>query len=370
MTAEKIGIGVAGFGGFGLFACQLFAQHPDIRLVGMASTHREAAYAAAKRFGIPEPVELEELVTWPQVDLVYIATPPFLHHSQGLMALRAGKHVLCEKPLALTLGEADELVAVARERDLLLIADLMQRYNPIYDKIKALIDTQLLGALLHGYFENYASDEGLPVEHWFWDRTRSGGIFIEHGVHFFDLFQGWLGEGCVESAQVSRRPGSEIEDQVQCVVRFGDVLINFYHGFTQPARMDRQEMRLVFERGDVTLYEWVPTRVRIHAVVDEEQMRRLMDLFPGGRLDITHVYATKDRQAHGRHKAIDVHQMIEIRYGEWQNKMHVYGDLLRALLSDQIAWMRHRNHPRRLTEVNSRESLAMACEADRLARRD
>jgi len=366
--AQQIGIGVAGFGGFGLFACQLFAQHPDVHLAGMASTHREAAYAAAKRFGIPEPVELEELVTWPQVDLIYIATPPFLHHAQGLIALRAGKHVILEKPLALNLDEADELVATAREKNLLLIADLMQRYNPLYDKIRMLIADKLLGTLLHGYFENYASDEGLPPEHWFWDRARSGGIFIEHGVHFFDLFQGWLGEGRVESAQVSRRPGTAIEDQVQCAVRFGEeTIINFYHGFTQPARMDRQEMRLVFERGDITLHEWVPTRVRIHAVVDEEQMRRLMDLFPGGRLDITHVYAPKDRLAHGRHKALDIHQMIELRYGEWQNKMHVYGDLLRALLSEQIAWTRDHTRPRRLTEQNSRESLAMACEADRLA---
>ena len=55
-------------------------------------------------------------------------------------------------------------------------------------------------------------------------------------------------------------------------LRYGDdALVNFYHGFHQTGRMDRQELRLVFERGDLTLFDWVPTRARVHAVVDERQ---------------------------------------------------------------------------------------------------
>jgi predicted dehydrogenase len=78
----------------------------------------------------------------------------------------------------------------------------------------------------------------LPPEHWFWDRAKSGGIVIEHGVPFFDPFAGWLGPGEVVAAQATYRsgtePGSGIEDQVQATVRYaGDVLVNFYHGFHQ-----------------------------------------------------------------------------------------------------------------------------------------
>ena len=71
----------------------------------------------------------------------------------------------------------------------------MQRYNPLFSQIKELVDSKLLGDVLHGTFENYASDEGLGPDHWFWDRIKSGGIFVEHGVHFFDMFAGWLGSG-------------------------------------------------------------------------------------------------------------------------------------------------------------------------------
>ena len=113
------------------------------------------------------------------VDLVYIATPPFLHHPQTISASRAGKHVICEKPLALTIGQADELIEAAGRCDLLIVANLMQRYNPLFGMVRKLIDSRTLGEPLHGYFENYAGDKGLPSGHWFWDRTKSGSIFVE-----------------------------------------------------------------------------------------------------------------------------------------------------------------------------------------------
>src|SRR2546421_735123 len=197
------------------------------------------------------------------------------------------------------------LAAAARQRDRLLVANLMQRYNPLFDAGCRLVGARVLGEVLHGSFENYASDENLPAGHWFWDRSKSGGIFVEHGVHFFDLFAGWLGPGRVEAAQVGVRPRTAIEEHVHCTVRYGDAArVNFYHGFHQAGRMDRQELRLVFERGDVTLHDWVPTRARIHAAVDERQTRDLCDLFPGARLEVIASYGDKDRACRGRGKEI------------------------------------------------------------------
>jgi hypothetical protein len=144
-------------------------------------------------------------------------------------------------------------------------------------------------------------------------------------------------------------------------------LVNFYHGFTQPSRFDRQELRLVFERGDVMLEEWVPVRARIRAVADEASTRALMGLFPGALLDVIHLYKGRERRAHGRHKGLDIYQMIEIRYGPGEEKMTHYGELLRAMLSDQLEWMRNPKHQRKVTEQNGRNSLAMAVAATKLA---
>jgi hypothetical protein len=208
----------------------------------------------------------------------------------------------------------------------------------------------------------------LPKEHWFWDRRRSGGIFIEHGVHFFDMFAGWLGKGVVISAQRTRRPGGDIEEQVNCTVRYPNgALVNFYHGFTQPSRLDRQEVRLLFERGDITLEEWVPTHGRILAAVDETSTRQLVELFPNAKLDITNVYAGEQRAAFGRHKKLDLYQKVQISFGAGTDKMIRYGELLRSVFRDQFKWICDRNHQRILTEENGRESLAMAIQATVLA---
>jgi predicted dehydrogenase len=368
MSETELGIGVIGCGGFGLFALQQFVQVPGVRLAGMAGTARPAAVAAARRYGLEDVVEVERLLGLPAVELVYIATPPFLHFEQAKAALESGKHVICEKPLALTAEEADELVALAGRGNRLLVANLMQRYNPVFDTVGQVIAQRPLGEMLHGYFENYASDEHLPAEHWFWDRAKSGGIFVEHGVHFFDLVAGWLGPGEVVAAQASRRAGTDCEDQVQCAARYaGGVVFNFYHGFHQPGRLDRQELRLVFERGDILLQGWVPTSVRVHAVADESQTRQLCELYPGARIDAVTTYSSRDRQFYSHGGQHDAYQQFELTWGDWRHKMPVYCELLRRMMTDQIAWIRDRGHERKITEQNGRDSVAMACAADRLA---
>lgn len=369
MTDQKeIGLGIIGFGGFALFASQHFLQLPNVRLVGIAGSKREEAVTAAKRFGATNFETIEELLDTPGLEVVYVATPPFLHYSQSMMALRKGKHVICEKPLAVTAEQAGEMITFAREKGLLMVTNLMQRYNPMFERIQKLVQQELLGDFLHGYFENFASDEGLPAQHWFWDREKSGGIFVEHGVHFFDLWEGWLGPGKVVAAQVCKRGETGIEDQVNATVRYGEATVNFYHGFTQPSRMDRQETRLLFERGDLTLYEWVPTRLRLNAVADEATTRALMNLFEGGRLDITGVYSGKDRAIRGRHQDFEVHQKIQINAGFEDHKMHIYGELLREMFRDQMQFLTSKTAPRKITEANGHRSLLIALEADRLAR--
>lgn len=372
-SESTIGLGVMGMGGFGLFAVQQFLQIPHTRLIGIAGSTRPEAITAAKRFGADVFDSLPDLLAQPGLDLVYIATPPFLHYEQAKLALTAGKHVICEKPLAIDPEHGCELLAIAKEKGLLMVTNLMQRYNPMVNRVRHLIEKKLLGDVLHGYFENYAGDEGLGPDHWFWDRTKSGGIFIEHGVHFFDLFAGWLGEGKVVSSQILKRPGTDIEDQYSCTVQYGDETsgqqtVNFYHGFTQTGRMDRQEMRLVFERGDITLYEWVPTRLVMRAVVDEETTRELMTLFPGAQLNVTANIGGKDRPLRGRHKTFDAYQQIELKFGFEQEKQHLYSELLRLMFRDQTSYLRQPAEHRQITEQNGLTSLLTAVEADKMGR--
>jgi hypothetical protein len=132
--------------------------------------------------------------------------------------------------------------------------------------------------------------------------------------------------------------------------------------------MDRQELRLVFERGDLLLLGWVPTYARAHAIADETSTRSLSELFAGGRIDVLTAYAPKDRKCAGHGREYDVYQEFELHWGDWRQKSRTYCELLRGFMADQAAWIRDRAHVRKTTEQNGRDSVAVACAADQFAR--
>jgi predicted dehydrogenase len=356
-----------GGGAFGHFAVQELTRLPGVALVAMAETRREASQALARRLGIPLVRSAGDLVKMDEVDWVYVATPPFLHREHVTAALAAGKHVLCEKPLALDLSSADEMLRLAASKRRLLTTNLMQRYGAFFEPVRSIVQQGLLGAFLQGSFENYASDEGLHPDHWFWDPAKSGGIFVEHGVHFFDMLAGWFGEGQVLAAQRSVRAGTGVEDQVSCTVRYpGGGLVTFYHGFTQPSALERQALRLSFERGDLLLQEWIPTSLRLHGIVDDKAAESVRSLLPGASIEVRERYSGDAARKIIRHRPFQASQRIAV-VASGQSKDEIYAQALRGLFSDQVRRLRDPGHVSRLTEANGRASLALAVEATRLA---
>jgi hypothetical protein len=98
--------------------------------------------------------------------------------------------------------------------------------------------------VLSGHFEIYATRDPRPGS-WFWDCSKSGGIFIDHGLHFFDMFAGCFGPEEVVSAQRGLRPGTGLVGQVNCSMAYRNgTVVNIYHAFSQAGRMKVQEFRL------------------------------------------------------------------------------------------------------------------------------
>jgi predicted dehydrogenase len=360
-----LNIAVVGAGGFAYFATSEFIKVPGVTLVGIYDENRENANrlntldVSAKVYD-----SLDELLGESTINPVYIATPPYLHHSQSKMALQAGKHVICEKPAAIKLDHAMELRRLSESKQLLFVVNLMQRYNSLYTAVLTLIQKKVLGSFLHGYFENYASDEFLTEQHWFWDEGKSGGIFIEHGVHFFDMFSGWLGEGKVIAAQKLKRPQYEnVWDKVQSTVLFAGGLVNFYHAFDQPKIMDRQEMRLQFEKGEITLFEWVPTQLIMTALCDEEDLQMLRSIFPAAAIEILESQ-NEPKTALGRFKEIKYKYKIRLDTGHDVKKQTLYQELVSAMFKDQMAWINDHRHQRKMNQDNAVGSLKLAEESE------
>ena len=361
-------MGIMGAGGFARFATKAFLKVTGVKVIAVTDLNKKAAQQMADELNATVYETFEELLENRNVQLIYIATPPFLHYAQSKMALLAGKHVICEKPAALKTSEAEELTVLAQSKQLLYTVNLMQRYNPLFKTIKTIIQENILGNFLHGYFENYASNEKLHPEHWFWDVSKSGGIFIEHGVHFFDLYAGWLGVGEIIGAWQLPRPHKEkyIVDRVQATVLYNGGIVNFYHGFDQPEALDRQEFRLQFERGEITLCGWVPVKMKLHGLLQKGVLENLMEII--GSYTITHHHVLPiDQEVKVTAKEALYTDHITMEYENILGKQELYRQMLTDMISDQHCWIMDRKHIRLINDKNAVQSTRMAEEATRIS---
>ncbi|QDU34448.1 Glucose--fructose oxidoreductase precursor [Poriferisphaera corsica] len=374
MTNPPIRYALIGCGGFGRFCLDQYKQMSNLKIVGVFDLDQTLCTKTAIEHQITAYTDIDQLLKSDEIDLVHIATPPFAHTNIAIQALNNGKHVLCEKPLTLTLDEAQCMIELARSQKRVLAANLIMRYDPLSQKVKQLIDSNILGQPLHGFFENYAADEPLPPTHWFWKPELSGGIFIEHGVHFFDLYRYWLGDFKISSAQHTARPnqltddGRPIMDQVNCTAIVRDYIpVNFYHGFTQPHRLDRQEMRIVFERGSIRLFEWVPTSYELDCILSKHDFEQVQTILQPQSFEITENYSQTDREFHSYNRDYLIDGRYRITGDVQMPKTDLYGHMVRALLDDQITFIHNPNHQRLLTEDNGFTSLQAAVHATELA---
>ncbi len=342
------GIALVGAGAFGQFCLKAFAAMPEVRIVAVADIDGERAREQASQYGARPCTDLTDLLADPEVAIVALNTPPYLHHAQGLAVLRAGKHLFCEKPLALTEAEAEALIRAAEEHGALLTVDYVMRHNPFWAAAAALRESGVLGALRHMDLANHAAGLELPDDHWFWASEKSGGIWIEHGVHFFDAFAWVAGQpGVITASQAFTRPDGVI-DRVEALARYGATAAHFYHAFDQSGATEQTTVMLTFERGYVILREWVPTSLELLTPVSPDRWQAFLP----GEMVLT-------PQPDGR-----FHAMTRAPEG----KSAVYRASIQAGLRNLIRAIQGQE-PLRVSGQNGLDSLAMACRARALATR-
>jgi len=361
--------GLIGCGEFGRFCLGALPQVKQVCPVAVADAVVPLAEALAGDFGLRACPSVRQLISDPEIDLIHIVSPPSSHYELAMAAMQAGKHVLCEKPLALGMRQADELLETARQRGVLLAVNHVLRYSPLLAATKRVIDSGVLGRPLHAFFENYASDAKLPLEHWFWNPQISGGIFVEHGVHFFDLYAWWFGRGRVLWAGSQRREQTHLEDRAHCTVRYdNDLMAQFYHGFDQPKRLDRADHRVLLERGDIQVIGWIPMELRVHGIADEAGRAKLDGLCSDWQHQVLETYDGDRQVCRGRGREYRVTMR-----GQWtwrlppEQRQAVYTQLFVSLMEDQIKKLADPDHQTLLTAQDAREAVAVAEQARNIA---
>lgn len=279
MQPAKLRTGLYGAGAFGRFLLQTLRDSEDLEISALANRTYERGLSTAREFGIGSVHRsYEALLSDETLDAVIVATPPADHGTAVLSAIQAGKHVFVEKPLATTLESAQRILQAAAGSSRRVAIDYPMIYTPLVEAMQLFRGSRLAGRLLRISSDNIASCEGLEDDHWFWDRTLSGGIFVEHGVHFFDWCGALLDEPALVSAMAA--VNGVREDRVFAAVQHADgALATYFHAFITTPKNERTRTTIAFESLDVTLDGWIPTVMRLagpSAVVATTTIRRMV----------------------------------------------------------------------------------------------
>jgi predicted dehydrogenase len=212
---KSVGIGIIGTG-FGQYTQMPGFQHTEgARLVAVTSGHVENARRAAVRFAIPHVCkDVAGLAAHPEVDLVVISSPPHTHREAVLAAAGAGKHILCEKPMALDVDEACEMARAAEGAGVLNLIDHELRFTPNRRKVKALIESGFIGQPRH-VLTVYRADFNRRYRafNWWYQAGTGGGLLGAIGSHVIDSIRWWMGDvadvDCRLRTFVASRPDGE-----------------------------------------------------------------------------------------------------------------------------------------------------------------
>lgn len=227
--ARKIGIGIIGCGKISDPHVTGYLKIPSkARIVAVCDSIPEVANAKAEFLGVKAYYDIHDLLKLQDVDIVDILLPHNLHAGATIAAAEAGKHVICEKPMATTLSDADKMIKAAESNNTKLMISHNWRFMPHLETIKNFIDRGLMGKLVAVKIEAAGFQE-YPSGHWRLSLSKSGGgVFIVHGVHHCDLLR-WLAGQEVE--EISTVVGNlfhttwELEDTSISVLRFRNGII-------------------------------------------------------------------------------------------------------------------------------------------------
>jgi predicted dehydrogenase len=166
-------------------------------LVAISRQNPRLLDECAKKFGIPFPEKRwEDLVSRDDVDAVYIASPVYLHAEQSLAAIHSGKHVLCEKPMAMDRHEAARMLNAAREDEVALGVAYYRRFYPIVKRIKAILQSGELGHAVYIRSDNFEPINPMPNQPRYWlmqPEKSGGGPMMDMGCHRIEAFTHLLG---------------------------------------------------------------------------------------------------------------------------------------------------------------------------------
>ena len=271
---KEIKVAIVGFGGIArshyMGYTQLAAEGAPVKLVAVCDIDPERfntrlrtnLYNASET--LPESIhrytDAEELIAREEFDMADICLPTYLHKEYAIKLMAAGKHVMCEKPMALSGGECEEMLAASAKYDRKLMIGQCLRFNATYELLKDTVESGRYGSLRRLFMERRSSQPRWSFEHWFEDTARSGGCILDMHIHDIDMARWLLGEPDAVSAISYDTAARWAVENTRLYYNNTMVVINgswdeakscrFYWGFNAGF----EEASIICDNGKVTVY--------------------------------------------------------------------------------------------------------------------
>ena len=377
-------IGIIGYGGFGKFLHNAWKSLENVRVVAVAD---QMAAAMDGLNGVKTFTDWRDLLREKDIDAVAIVTEPATHEAIATACMEVGKHVLIEKPLAIALFDAEKIMQTRDRTGMVAAIDFIMRFNPLLQTIQGFSQQGIFGKLRRVDVENYAQDEQLPPEHWFWHPERSGGILIEHAVHFIDLVHFFAPAKLLAVNGLKHNRNPQQEDQIMANALYeGGLVATHYHSFARPGFFETTKIKLAYDLADIELHGWIPLEGTVKALVNPRTKQALLasPFFELG--DATAIENASDesrpkgwgisgnpggasrRSVRSGGVGYEVEELVTGRFQIGKSKQEVYADCVRASLLDVLIKIENPAHVLSAPLETGLESLEVAVQATESAR--
>ena len=271
-----INVGIIGLGGMGRTHFSCYKNNPDANIVAICDVDNAklsgggdvelniGATGALDLSGIQTYNDARELLSNPNVQLVDICLPTHLHAEFAIAALRAGKHVLCEKPIALTAEEAAQMQAAQQESGQQLMIGHCLRYWPQYLKAHEIIQSGEYGKPLYARFHRSSATPTWSWDKWLQDGARSGGAVLDMHIHDADTALWWF--GTPESIHADGHIIDGLPMSVDATWRYESGLVAYLHGsWDDNGGPFRMAYKVVLEKATIAWDSSVSEAVQLYA---------------------------------------------------------------------------------------------------------
>lgn len=223
---------------WGIAGCGYYTEHTFLptfqllkksKMTAMFSSSKERAKSVASKFGVLKSFDDFDTFLKEDFKVVYISGANNMHYERVIKAARAGKHILCEKPFAITSFQAEEMIKVCNENNVYVSINYVHRFHPLVVKAKELIDKQMIGKIV-SISASYNADIPPSDNFRFKKEVSGGGALRDVGTHMIDLLRYFGGEiedikGYMDNIIYK----SEVEDFSNAVVKFNKSGYGFFN---------------------------------------------------------------------------------------------------------------------------------------------